>query len=192
MKNKIKIKVAVNAPVVIGFAALMFLATLLGVLSGGRITRILFQTYHSSLISPLTWVRFFTHVLGHSGWSHFMGNATYILLLGPMLEEKYGSSSIVKVIVITAFITGVFNYIFFPSVALCGASGVVFAFIVLTSFTGFKTGQIPLTFILIVAIFIGQQIVDGIFTKDNTSQLTHILGGIVGGVIGYAWNRKDS
>ena len=84
-----KFKIVINAPVVIGFVALCFAATLAGILTGGYSSRLLFQTFHSSLASPLTYVRFFTHVLGHSGWSHFMGNASYILLLGPMLEEKY-------------------------------------------------------------------------------------------------------
>ena len=120
-----------------------------------------------------------------------MGNAAYILLLGPMLEEKYGSSALIKAILITAVVTAAVNCIFFPNVAICGASGVVFTFIILTSFTGFNTGEIPLTFILIAVIFIGQQIYDGIFVKDNISQLSHILGGIVGGVIGYQWNRKS-
>ena len=187
---KHKMKIVMNAPVVIGFVCLMFLATLLGMLTGGASTRLLFQTYRSSLLSPLTYLRFFTHVLGHSGWTHFMGNATYILLLGPMLEEKYGSSALVKVILITAFITSILNAVFFPHVALCGASGVVFAFIILTSFTGFRTGEIPLTFLLIAVIFIGQQIYEGVFVKDSVSQLSHIIGGVVGGVIGYQWNKK--
>ena len=76
-----KFKIVINAPVVIGFVALCFAATLAGILTGGYSSRLLFQTFHSSLASPLTYVRFFTHVLGHSGWSHFMGNASYILLL---------------------------------------------------------------------------------------------------------------
>lgn len=187
---KHKLKIVINAPTVIGFVALMFIATLAGILTGGSATRALFSTWHSSLLSPLTYLRFFTHVLGHSGWSHFMGNAAYILLLGPMMEEKYGSTALIKVIVITALITGVVNYIFFPNVALCGASGVVFAFIVLTSFTGFGDGEIPLSFILIAVIFIGQQVYEGAFVRDDISQLSHIIGGIVGAVIGYLWNKK--
>ena len=187
---KHKLKIVVNSPVVIGFVALMFAATLAGILTGGYSTRLLFQIYHSSWLSPLTYIRLFTHVLGHIGWSHFMGNAAYILLLGPMLEEKYGSEALIKVIVITALITGLVNYFFFPQVALCGASGVVFAFIILTSFTGFGTGEIPLTFILIAVIFIGQQIYEGAFVRDDISQISHIVGGIIGAVIGYSWNRK--
>ena len=185
-----QIKIVVNAPVVICFTALMFMATLSGILTSGYSTRWLFQCYHSSLMSPLTYLRFFTHVLGHTGWSHFMGNAAYILLLGPMMEEKYGSVSLFKVILLTAVVTGIVNYIFFPSVALCGASGVVFAFIILTSFTGFRSGEIPLSFILIVIIFIGEQLYEGAFVRDNISQLSHIVGGAVGAVIGYFWNKK--
>lgn len=189
-KMKHKLKIVVNAPVVISFVLLMFIATLAGILTNGSATNMLLSTYRSSLLSPMTYIRLFTHVLGHTGWSHFLGNATYILLLGPMLEEKYGSTALVKAIVITALVTGVVNYILFPNVALCGASGVVFAFIVLTSFTGFGAGEIPLTFILIAVIFIGQQIFEGAFVKDNISQVSHIIGGLVGAVIGYMWNKR--
>jgi GlpG protein len=138
----------------------------------------------------MTYIRFFTHVFGHSGWEHFIGNASYLLLLGPMLEEKYGSAELAKVMAITALATGLVNYIFFWNVALCGASGVVFAFIVLSSFTGFKEGEIPLTFILVAVIFIGEQIYEGIAVQDNISNMAHIVGGIVGAVAGYGFNRK--
>jgi GlpG protein len=188
--KKNRLKIVINAPAVILFITICFGATLAGILSGGTITSLLFRTSHTSLSNPLTYVRFVTHVFGHTGWSHFMGNASYILLLGPMLEEKYGSGALVKAIVITAVITALVNYIFFPNVALCGASGVVFAFILLTSFTGFRSGEIPLTFILITVIFIGQQVYEGVFIKDNISQISHIAGGAVGAVIGYFWNRK--
>lgn len=82
------------------------------------------------------------------------------------------------------------NYIFFWNVALCGASGVVFAFIVLASFTGFRAGEIPLSFILVAIIFIGQQVYEGIAVQDNISNMAHIVGGIVGAVVGYNLNRK--
>jgi len=185
-----KMKVAVNAPVVICFVALMFLATILGMVTGGASTKLLFRTYHSSLLSPLTYVRFFTHVLGHSGWSHFMGNATYILLLGPMLEEKYGSSNILFVILATALVTGIVNFIFFPHVALMGASGVVFAFILLSSFTSIREGTIPVTFILVALIYIGGEIYEGVFVRDNVSNLTHIIGGGVGSWLGYVMTKN--
>ena len=185
-----KYKISFNAPVTLGFVIICFVATLLGVVSNGMITQMLFMTYHSSLANPMTYIRFVTHVFGHSGWNHFIGNASYLLLLGPMLEEKYGSKQLVEVIGITAVATGLVNYIFFWNVGLCGASGVVFAFIILASFTGFREGEIPLTFLLVALIFIGQQVYDGIFVKDNISNMAHIVGGIVGSIIGYSLNRR--
>ena len=185
-----KLNITFNSPVVLGFALLSFVALLLGIVTQGASTRAVFMTYRSDPRSPLTYIRFFTYVLGHSGWEHFIGNMSFILLLGPAIEEKYGSVKVLVVILITALITAIVNAVFFPNAALVGASGIVFAFIVMTSFTGFKSGEIPLTFILVAAIFIGQQIFDGVFINDNISNTAHILGGVVGAAIGYIWNRK--
>lgn len=187
---KKKFKITFNAPVVLSFVLLCFGVTLLGVTTGGKSTETVFMTYHSSLKNPMTYVRFFSHVFGHDGWNHFIGNAAYLLLLGPMLEEKYGSKTLLKVIGSTALITALVNYIFFWHVGLCGASGVVFAFILLSSFTEFKEGEIPLSFILVAIIFIGQQIYDGIVLTDNISNITHIIGGLIGAVIGYGLNKR--
>ena len=59
-----KLKITFNAPVTLGFVFICFVVTLLGVLTGGGSTRLLFMTYHSSLTNPLTYLRFFTHVSG--------------------------------------------------------------------------------------------------------------------------------
>ncbi|MCR5421211.1 MAG: rhomboid family intramembrane serine protease [Lachnospiraceae bacterium] len=177
-----------NSPVVLGLVIACFAVTLVGSLSGGRITHLLFMTYRSSLKNPLTYIRFFTYIFGHSDWSHFIGNASYLLLLGPMLEEKYGANTLMEIIGITAVATGIINYIFFPSVALCGASGIVFAFIILASFTGFRNGEIPLTFVLVAIIYIGQQVIEGIAFTDNISNMAHIVGGVIGAILGYMLN----
>ncbi len=186
--KKQKLRIAFNAPVVLSIVAVSFVATILNYLTGGLSNRFLFMTYHSSLLSPLTWIRAFTHIFGHADAAHFIGNMSYLLLLGPMLEEKYHSKTLAVVVGITALITSLVNYILFPSVALCGASGVVFAFILLSSFTSFKEGEIPLTFILVAVFFIGQQVIEGLTVQDNISNLSHIVGGIIGGMVGYALN----
>ncbi len=186
-----KMRVSINAPVVLGIVGISFAATLLGYITGGITSRVIFTTYRSALWSPMTYLRAFTHIFGHADWQHFVGNMSYLLLLGPMLEEKYGSRTLAGVVAVTAFSTSFVNYVLFPNVALCGASGVVFAFILLSSFTSFKQGEIPLTFILVSVIFIGQQIFEGIFVRDNVSNLSHIVGGIVGGFLGYIFNLRD-
>lgn len=189
MKLK-NMKITFNSPVVLTFACLCLISLLLGMITSGKSTELIFMTHRGSILNPMTYVRAFTHVLGHSGWAHFIGNMSYILLLGPMLEEKHGPFRIVEVIVITALVTALINGVFFKGVYLCGASCVVFAFILLTSFTNFKEGEIPLTFILVAIIFLGQQVFEGISVRDNVSNLSHIIGGIVGAVSGYGLNKK--
>ncbi|MBO6015617.1 MAG: rhomboid family intramembrane serine protease, partial [Lachnospiraceae bacterium] len=137
-RSKSKYRVTFNAPVVLSIVGISFVATLLGYITRGASGQLLFMTYHSPLLSPMTWIRAFTHIFGHADWEHLVGNMSYLLLLGPLLEEKYTSRKLAAVVVLTAFVTSLVNYIVFPAVALCGASGVVFAFILLSSFTSFK------------------------------------------------------
>ena len=187
---KKKLRITMNSPVVLCFAFLCAAATLAGVLTKDRATRLLFSTYASSMGDPIMYLRLFTHVLGHAGFTHLVGNLAYILLLGPILEEKYGARNLILVMLATALVTGVIHNLLFPRTSLLGASGVVFAFILLTSFTEFSKGEIPLTFILVAVIYLGQQIWEGITVRDNVSNLTHILGGLVGAGGGYLLNRK--
>ena len=184
-----KLKISFNSPVILGFVILSFIVFVMDVITGGLSTRLFFSVYRSSFINPLTYIRFFGHVLGHANLDHFLGNIMLILVIGPMLEEKYGSANILFVILVTALVTGLVHFFVFPSSGLLGASGVVFAFILLSSFTGFKEGKIPFTFILVALLYIGEQIYQGFFVQDNISNLTHILGGIVGALLGYVMNK---
>lgn len=188
---KKKLRITFNAPLVLGFALACLAATLLGQVTGNSSTRSLFSTYRTSFGDPLMYIRLFTHVLGHADFSHLIGNMAYILLLGPGLEEKYGWKKLLAVVLVTAVITGVIHNLLFPHTALLGASGVVFAFILLTSFTEFREGEVPLTFILVAVIYLGQQVWDAVAVRDNVSNLSHIIGGLVGGGAGYLLNRKN-
>lgn len=184
-----KLRLDFNAPATLAFAALCVAARLIDMLTGGRANAAVFSVYSASLADPLTWVRLFCHVLGHTGWDHLLGNIMYILLLGPMIEEKYGSAKVVLVIAATAAVTGVINMAFFPRVMLLGASGVAFAFILLSSVTVREDRTIPVTFILVALLYLGQQVYQGIFEKDNISQMAHIAGGAVGSVLGFLLNK---
>ena len=72
----------------------------------------------------------------------------------------------------------------------CSLIFFLFAFILMSSFTSFKEGEIPLTFILVAVFFIGEQIFEGISIQDNISNMSHIVGGIIGGAIGYGLNKS--
>ena len=185
-----KLRITFNAPLVLWFSLACAAVTLLGTLTGESSTALLFSTYRASLTDPLTYVRLFTHVLGHSGLTHLVGNMAYILLLGPALEEKYGWKNLLVVILTTALITGIVHNLLFPRTILLGASGVSFALILLTSFTEFREGELPLTVILVAVIYLGQQVWDGITVRDNVSNLSHVIGGLVDAGAGYMLNRK--
>ena len=187
--HKLKNKISFNSPVILGFTAICLVSLLLNMLTHGASNNMIFSVYRSSLLNPLTYVRFFGHVFGHASWSHFMNNIMYILIIGPLLEEKYGKADTIMIIAVTALATGLINFIFFPHVQLLGASGVVFAFILLSSFTSFQNGKIPVTFIIVAVIYIGQQIYSGVFEKNNISELTHIIGGFVRAAFGFAENK---
>ena len=185
-----KLRIQYNSPVVLSFALLALLVLLLGRLTGGWTTRALFCVYRAPLTDPLTYVRMVGHVLGHSGYAHYMGNMTLLLVIGPPLEEKYGSRRLLGCILFTALASGLVQFIFFPGTALLGASGIVFMMIVLSSLAGMREGTIPLTLILVVLIYLGGEIVDAVTVRDNVSQLTHIVGGLCGAGLGFAMKRS--
>ena len=185
-----RLRLSLNAPVTLAFVGVCFLAQLLNVLTMGASNRLVFSVYRSSLADPLTYVRSLFHVFGHADWNHLMGNMIYILILGPMLEEKYGGKNLTLVIAVTALVTGVFSQLLFPRVMLLGASGVVFAFILMSSITVREDGAIPLTFVLVAVLYLGQQVLQGLFTRDSVSQSTHLIGGAVGSVFGFLLNKQ--
>ena len=184
-----KIVIRFNAPVILTFALLSLLALLLGNWTNGAATHQYFSVYRASLSDPLTSVRFIGHVLGHADYEHYLGNMLLLLLVGPGLEEKYGSGTMVWMILVTALVTGLVHFVFFPGSALLGASGVVFMMIVLSSFTAMRRGEIPVTLILVVIFYLGGEIMDGLFKKDNISQITHIVGGLCGLIFGFTVRR---
>ena len=179
-------RIKYNAPTVLSFALVCALVLLLS----QTILRGLAEAWFMvpgrggfSPASPRNWVCLVTHVAGHSSWTHLVNNFSLILLIGPMLEENYGSRPLLVMILITALITGILNVLLFNT-ALMGASGVVFMMILLSSFTNFSKGEIPLTFILVLLLYLGGELVNSL-KSDNISNFAHIVGGFCGSLFGF-------
>ena len=191
-------KIKYNAPTVLTFAFLSAAVLILSQTLMHSLTEQWFLVpgrggfYHGNMRN---WVTLFTHALGHANWPHLVSNFSFILLIGPILEEVYGSVSLLVMILITALVTGVLNVFFFSS-GLLGASGVVFMMILLASFTNFSRGEIPLTFILVLVLYLGREIYNS-FGSGNTniSEFAHIVGGFIGSLFGFfrgsAANRRS-
>ena len=174
-----------NSYVTLSFFFLSFAVLIIHYITKGWSTKYIFSTERASLLNPLTYVRFFTHELGHVDYSHFSSNFLKILLLGPMIEEKYGSINFLIMILITAFITGVINFIIGKS-RLCGASNISFMLIILSSIVNIADKKIPLTLVLIILFYIVDEIKDILARKkDGISHIGHLTGAICGGILGF-------
>jgi len=182
-------KITYNSPVVLTFTLIAVSVLLLNEVLTGLISNY-FVTYpHFQFSDPLDYFRLFSHVIGHANWEHLVGNFAFILLIGPILEEKYGAKDLVMMMAVTALVTGILNALFFHT-GLLGASGIVFMMILLGSMVNMKKGTLPLTFLLIAALYIGKEMYAAFAVKDNISQFGHIIGGICGTVFGFALNGK--
>jgi membrane associated rhomboid family serine protease len=133
--------------------------------------------------SARSWITLATHVLGHADLNHLTGNLLLMLIVGPMLEDIYGSASLLFMMFVTALVTGAVNMLFFPT-GLLGASGIVFMMILLASFTNFRKGEIPLTFILVLIFYVGNEVIST-FKNDGIAHFVHILGGFCGSIFGF-------
>lgn len=186
-------KIRYNAPVVLTFGLLSTVILMLDLYAGTNLTLRLFSVPGRGAFEPSSlvhWLRLFTHVLGHASWAHLLGNVALILLLGPMLEEKYGSGRLLGMILVTALATGIANILLFPT-GLLGASSVVFMMIILSSFANRKGNEIPLTFILVVIIYLGREI-SAAFQQNNVSEFAHLIGGLCGSVFGFLRTKGRS
>jgi len=129
------------------------------------------------------WFTLVTHVIGHASWTGLLSNFAFILLLGPILEESYSSWSLVVMIILTALVTAVLNILVFKT-DLLGADGIVFMMILLASFANFAKGELPLTFILVLIIYLGREIITA-FETGNITEFAHIIGGFCGSLFGF-------
>ncbi len=179
-------KIKYNAPTTLTYAFFCTLVVFLDQSVIHGLTRAFFTVPNAlsfDLLVPLNYLRLFTHIAGHADWNHLISNMAYILLLGPMLEETYGSLTMFLMIIVTGFVTGVLNACFFPH-PLLGASGVVFMMILLASFTNHGKDDVPLTFILIVILYLGREVLNA-FKGDDISQFAHLAGGLCGSLFGF-------
>ena len=83
-----------NAPVVLTFSVISLVVLLLNERLPVDLNRMLFSVYRTSFRDPLMYVRVFTHVLGHADMAHFSQNICLLLVIGPIVEEKYGSRNL--------------------------------------------------------------------------------------------------
>lgn len=185
MTEEIITKFDYNAPVILTYFFICLIILLIDKLCKGKFSATFFTTYkNDSLLNPLTYFKLISHSLGHTDWDHLYSNFIKILLIGPLIEEKYGSINLLIAMILTSLIIGIINKLFGKG-GILGASGVAYMLILLSSFVNMENGKIPITLTLIILFFVVDEVIK-LFRrkKDGVSHLGHITGAICGVVFG--------
>lgn len=173
-----------NSVVIITYLLVCLIAWFVNIITRGKTNELFFENYRSSPFNPLTYIRLFTHCIGHKDLDHLIRNFLYILLIGPMIEEKYGSKNLIIMFLITSLIIALFNIIFTNKTVL-GASGNVYMLIVLSSFSNISDGRIPLTVVLICIFYvIGEMKNTIVDRKSKIYHDGHLIGALCGLLFG--------
>jgi len=189
------------APVTFTFALMSVFAFILSVVTFGWTNRLLFSVYRSSWVNPLTYLRLFLHSVGHSNLGHLLANfGLFIIILGVLMERRYGSKVLFVMMAVTSLVTGLFHIIFRPAThSLLGASGIVFMLIFLAAYTylnKLRWGRWPLGLIVIAVIYFGREFLGwggqliGL-NPSNVSHTTHIIGGLCGLALGAIMQKLE-
>ena len=174
-------KIKYNSPVILTYTIISIAVLILS--SSHAVTGLFTSPAKISFFDPLFYFRLISYTVGHAGWPHLMGNLMIILLVGPLIEEKYGSARLLEMFLITAVTTAILNAAIFSN-SLIGGSGLAFMLILLGSFSNIKSKEIPLTFIIIAVLFIGNEVV-ATLKVDKISQFSHLAGGFIGAFYGF-------
>jgi GlpG protein len=194
-------KVSIDAPIVLCFSAACLAVHVLTAHGLPDLTKDYFALWPWAYSSPwhfMFYPRLVSHVLGHGGWEHLMGNLTLIIVVGPACEVDYGPRMLSFIILVTALVTSIFHYIFAPKFAmLMGASGVAFMLIMLNSLRDHEAGKIRVSFMVLVALWVWKECVGFVSNNmfghsDGVSHLAHMFGAIVGGFAGFFWNDRPA
>lgn len=179
------IKFDYNSIVIISYLLISLGAWLLNIITRGLSNKLLFTSYRSSPLNPLTYLRMFTHSIGHKDLDHLISNFLYILLVGPMIEEKYGSINLLVMLLITSLVIALFNIIFNDYI-ITGASGNVYMLIVLSSFSNISEGKIPITVILICIFYVISEIKKSLLEGNKKIYHDgHLIGALCGLLFGF-------
>ena len=185
MTEEIITKFDYNAPVILTYFFICLIILIIDKIMRGKFSTMFFSSgRNDSLLNPLTYFKLVSHSLGHSNWDHLYSNFLKILLIGPLIEEKYGSYQLLIMMIITSLIIGIINRLFSKN-RIRGASGIAYMLIVLCSFVNIEDGKIPLTLVLILLFFVVDEIINLLRRKkDGVSHLGHVTGAICGLILG--------
>lgn len=167
MKKKIKIslklpfKFSYDAPITLTFVFLsIFLCILNSVAFKGNLDNYFLASPTSAggtmpfdLKNFASYVKLIFYFLGAAGWTSLFANLLFVLLLGPQIEEYYGSVIIGIMMIVSSLFSGVLNACF-CKMPLQGPLSVVFMLIFLNAFISFSKKKVPFSFFAVFILYI--------------------------------------
>lgn len=171
MKKKIKVKLqfpfkfSYDAPVTLSFVLLsivLFLINHLALNNNLDFYALSSTTKNGGLVpfdlkSAFSYLKTVFYIFGSENWTIMFANLLFILLLGPKIEEYYGSIIIGLMMLVSGLFTGVLNACF-CTLPLWGPVSIVFMLIFLNAFISFSKKQIPFSFFAAFILYIFYQI----------------------------------
>lgn len=203
--------ISYNAPVTLTFSLLCIVLFILDTFAfKGRLIPIAFtcpgkigSTIAFNFKNPVDYIRLFSHVLGNTSWTSLFLNFAFILLLGPILEERYGSPIVALTIGVAALVTGVFNACLLPTV-MTGSGSIVLLMILLASVSSLDKKEVPLTFLFVFILYCAYLMYEtyprsgtesksfGHFMQLNIPTFINLAGGVCGSLFGFLVAPKKS
>ena len=198
-KFNLNVKVAYDAPVTLTFVivcAFIFLLNIFLAKNGkaGGLEKIFASPTNQAGVlpfipsAPISYVRLLFYIFGAAvgGASVLFTNLILIMLLGPAMEERYGSTIIGIMIFVSALFSGVLNACF-SSDSLIGAVPVVCMMIFLNAFMSFSKKKFPLSFAAVMVFFVLLQIFEG---EGAIRIIICIAGGLCGSLFAFLTSPK--
>ena len=159
-KKKFNLKFSYDAPVTLSFVIISALLFLLSnyIIKNGALAGILASPTSQAgslpfiVKAPLSYLRLFLYVFGSDEVTNYITDILIILMLGPAMEERYGSVIIGIMLFVSALFSGVLNASFCAE-SLIGPVPLVCMMTFLTAFMSFSNKTVPITFIATIIAF---------------------------------------
>lgn len=195
-KKKFSLSVSYDAPVTLTFSLISLLVFIIfqvilksknGIITIGAPTM---SGGESPFVfaNPLCYFRMIIHVFSAETFAVLISNLMILLLLGPVLEEYYGSVIVGIMMIVSALLSGVLNACFCKHSAT-GSESIVFMLILLNGFISVNKKKIPLASVFVLILFIVGQCKNGV-SDGLIIMITNIAGGLCGSLLAFMASPK--
>ena len=148
--------------------------------------------------NPIHYLGMILHIFGNASFPQLFVNSLIILILGTILEERYGSSVLALMAGICALVSGVLTSCL-STAPVSGATDIAFMMIILASLMTLTKKKVLCTWLLAFILYLSYRLYvctaspalssQGsaflLFLKNNLSTFVSLAGGVCGSLFGF-------